>query len=265
MLSTIVITFREMLEIILIISIIMSSIKTLPKKNLYIASGVMAGALASVIIALCINQITSALNGLGQEYLNIIILTSTIAMIAWIVIWMKKHSSELTKKLKTVSIKVLNKDAPLLCISSIVAISVMREGFEIILFLHGLYAVGTSINDIILGSILGGVTGIITGMLLYKGLLKLSPKVLFNTTGFLLLVLAAGMSAQLANYLESTNLITTFSNPLWNSSWLISESSIIGKTLHALIGYNEQPTGLEVIFYFSTITIIYYFARRISS
>jgi high-affinity iron transporter len=49
--------------------------------------------------------------------------------------------------------------------------------------------------------------------------------------------------------------------PLWDTSWLIPESGegvmgIIGRMLHTLIGYSDQPDGLQFIAYLGTIVAI---------
>ena len=40
---------------------------------------------------------------------------------------------------------------------------------------------------------------------------------------------------------------------VWDTSWLLSERSILGNLLHTLIGYAERPTELQLVFYVGTL------------
>ncbi len=42
-------------------------------------------------------------------------------------------------------------------------------------------------------------------------------------------------------------------NTVWDTSWLLSESSILGKLMHTLIGYTERPTELQLTVYIGTL------------
>ena len=126
---------------------------------------------------------------------------------------------------------------------------------EIILFLRGIYSAGSTATDLALGSIIGAASGITLGLLLYNGLLKMHVKHFFNVINIMLVLLAAGMASQLANYLNSADLIEILSKQIWDSSWLINESSIIGKISHSILGYSSKPTQLQVIFYGTSIAI----------
>jgi high-affinity iron transporter len=66
-------------------------------------------------------------------------------------------------------------------------------------------------------------------------------------------LLVAGLSSQGAGYLCAAGYFTDLSAPLWNSSWLLSEDSILGKTLHSLIGYSAHPSAIELVFYLGTL------------
>ena len=37
---------------------------------------------------------------------------------------------------------------------------------------------------------------------------------------------------------------------------MLSESSIIGQVLHALVGYVSRPAGIQVVFYLATLVVI---------
>ena len=51
---------------------------------------------------------------------------------------------------------------------------------------------------------------------------------------------------------EKRDLLTAFDTAMWDTSWLLSEGSIMGKLMHTLIGYTERPTELQLVVYIGT-------------
>ncbi len=95
---------------------------------------------------------------------------------------------------------------------------------------------------------------IAVGALIYLGLLAIPLRRLFTVTSWLILLLAAGMQG--AAFLTQANLLPTLGNNLWNTSWILSENSMLGLVLHILIGYSAQPAGIQVVFYLATLIVI---------
>jgi high-affinity iron transporter len=108
-----------------------------------------------------------------------------------------------------------------------------------------------------LGLILGALLSAVT----YLGLVHIPNRHLFTVTGWLIALLAAGMAAQAAAFLQQAQVIEAFSQTVWNSSWLISDDSIAGKALHTLIGYTARPTLLQLVVYISTLSAIFILMR----
>ena len=202
-----------------------------------------------------INEINKLFDGEGQELLNIIILSSSIFCVAWTIIWVNKESfiNEVDDKKN----KLVNNQISIWPMVLIVMLAISREGAELILFLFGLSASGVNMFDMIYGIICGIVIGFGVGIGAYTGLLKIKTKYFFKVINTLLIILAAGMASQLANFLVAADIISVFSNAIWDSSWLINENNnFLGKLLYGLIGYSSHPTGLQVMFYCGTIIMM---------
>jgi len=75
-------------------------------------------------------------------------------------------------------------------------------------------------------------------------------------TGGSRVTFAAGMAAEAVRYLQMAGVINLLQNRLWDTSWLLSDSSLVGRALHVLIGYDDRPTALQVIVYAVTLAII---------
>ena len=138
----------------------------------------------------------------------------------------------------------------------VVALAVLREGSEIVLFSHGMIAAGTAVSDIINGALIGTAGGLTLGILIYLGFVKMPLRYFFVVTTWMLLLLVAGMVSQGIGYLVAAGYFETLSTIVWNSEWLLSDKSIIGESLGVLVGYTSQPTIIQLLAYALTLTIM---------
>ena len=135
----------------------------------------------------------------------------------------------------------------------VVFVAVMREGSEIVLFLYGIVVAGTSTPSLLAGGLLGLLAGAMLSALSYYGLIAIPTRHIFRVTTVLLALLAAGMAAQAIRFLQAAGVVTALHTRVWDTSWLLSESSILGRMLHVLIGYTDKPTALQLIAYVATL------------
>ncbi len=255
MLAATVIVLREILEICLIVGVVSAALNNVKHKKKLLLAGIAGGVICSTVLALTLQSITNSFDGNGQEFLKIVILIASILCIGLTVLWINTQSKTLHKRLTDAHQKLIEDQINIIPIILVITLAISREGAELTLFLHGVSAAGTYRTDLILGVILGTFFGIGLGSLLYWRLLTISPKHFFKTINIMLILLAAGMASQLANYLSSADIIVGLSKTLWDSSWLINEESVIGKLLHGLVGYSSRPTELQLIFYSLTVII----------
>ena len=69
------------------------------------------------------------------------------------------------------------------------------------------------------------------------------------------------MAAQAVALLEQAQIVTALSAVVWDSSALLDGSSVLGKTLHTLVGYTDQPTGMQLMVYVATLGMIFTLMR----
>jgi high-affinity iron transporter len=257
MLATAIIVFREVLEASLVVGIVLAASRGVPRRGLWVSGGVAAGVLGAALVAACADAIAAAVNGVGQELFNAAILFAAVAMLGWHNIWMNRHGRELAAAAVTLGKAVAGGSRPLYALALVVGIAVLREGSEIVLFLYGVaIASGAGGIAMLLGGLLGLAGGVAVGSLIYLGLLAIPLRRLFTVTSWLILLLAAGMASQGAAFLMQANLLPALGNDVWNTSWILSENSMLGLLLHILIGYSAQPAGIQVVFYLATVLII---------
>jgi high-affinity iron transporter len=256
MLGALIIVFREAIEAGLIIGIVAAVTCGVDGSRRHIAAGVAAGVLGAVIVAAFAERLSQAFAGSGQELFNAGVLMLAVFMLAWHNIWMARHGRELAQELSAVGRAVAQGDRTLLALSTVVGLAVLREGAEVALFLYGVLASGESAAGVMLGGIAGLALGGATSLATFYGLVSIPPKRLFAVTTTLITLLAAGLAAQAAGFLQQAGMITALSDTMWDTSWLLSDKSIPGRVLHTLIGYADQPSQLQVVVYVLTIGAI---------
>jgi high-affinity iron transporter len=248
-----IVVLREVIEAALIIGIVLAATRGVPGRTGRVGMGVAAGLAGAVVIAVFAGTIAGALEGVGQEMLNASILLAATAMLGWHNVWMKQHGADLARHMKSVGQDVSSGRRSLNVLLAVVALAVVREGSEVVLFLYGIAAGGTDSGAMLAGGLLGLAGGIAIGALLYFGLLAIPTRHLFSVTSWLLLLLAAGMAAQAAGFLVQAGKLPPLMEPLWDTSAWLPEQGVAGQVLHALMGYVDRPTGMQVAFFCTVI------------
>lgn len=256
MFATLVLVFREVLEAALIISIVAAATRGVAGRSGWIGAGIALGVVGAAVVALFANAISNSMSGMGQEYFNAFVLLAAVVMIGWHVIWMARHSRELSAQMKAVGSAVSSGSRPMTALLVVVALAVLREGSEVVLFGYGLVASGSSAGALALGGVLGLLIGVAVGFAMYFGLLKIPVRHFFSVTNWLLVLLAAGLASTAAGKLVQADALPTLVDTVWDSSWLLSDDSLLGHTLHILVGYTAQPSGIQLAFYAATVAVL---------
>jgi high-affinity iron transporter len=257
MFGSAIIVFRESLEAALLIGIIAASTRGLANRDRWLAIGITAGIAGSLIVAWLTESIAEAAGGSGQELFKASVLALAVLMIGWHNIWMASHSSEMVGKAKSMGAEIRNGAQDLSAIAIAIALTVLREGSEAALFVQGMLAsTPGSTGTVLLGALFGLFSGGALGVITYFGLLRIPLRRFFSVTSGLLLLLSAGLASQMAKFLIQADIIPPLATPLWDTSWLLSVKSGLGSALYILLGYEDKPTGMQVIFYFTAFICI---------
>lgn len=251
-----IIVLRESLEAALLIGIVAAATRAIPGRNRWLVAGIAAGLLGSLVVAGLTEQIAEWADGAGQELFNACVLGIAVLMLGWHNIWMASHAQEMVQEAKGVAHSVRQGERDLSAIAVIIAMAVLREGSETVLFLYGLATSGPDTSGIAAGGILGLVGGIGAGLAMYAGLLRIPLRWFFGVTAGLILMVAAGMAGQAARFLIQADMLPPLRTPLWDTSSLLPVDSAVGAVLHMLVGYEAQPTGMQFVFYATTLAII---------
>jgi high-affinity iron transporter len=257
MLATLLIVFREVIEAGLIVGIVLAATKGVPWRALWVGYGIGGGLLGACLVAGFAGQLAGLFQGSGQEFFNAGILLLAVAMLTWHNVWMASHGRAMARELRAVGAAVAEGQRSLVALSIVVGVAVLREGAEVVLFLYGIASAGgASSTGMLIGGGLAVVAGVGISALMYLGLLAIPAHRLFAATTGLITLLAAGMASQATAFLQQGGYFMEMSAPVWDTSWLLSQDSILGRMLRTLIGYTDSPTGAQLIAYGLTVAVI---------
>ncbi len=247
--------FREVLEAALIVTVVAAATRGVAQRALFIGGGITLGVVGALVVAAFAGAISQALSGVGQELFNATVLFAAVVMIGWHVIWMSSHGREMARQMKTLGGAVQAGSSSLAMLLAVVALAVLREGSEVVLFLTGMLAGGAS--GLVPGLALGILAGTAVGFALYFGLLRIPVRYFFTATNWMLVLLAAGLASTAAGFLIQANLLPAWGGQLWDTSWLLGNSSLLGQTAHILVGYEARPQGMQMVFYAMTLAALW--------
>ena len=256
MLATAIIVFREVLEAALVIAIVLGASRGISRRGWWVSAGIAMGVFGAGLVALFADVIAEAFSGTGQALLDAAILLTAVVMLAWHNIWMSSHGRKLAGEIKAVGAAVQTGNKTLAALLVVCFTAVMREGSEVVLFLWAIAASGGHEFGMSIGGFAGLIAGVLVGALLYRSLLFIPIRYFFTVTGWLILLLTAGLAAQAAGFLNQAGLLPALGNGLWNTSHILSQSSILGQLLHILVGYIARPSGIELVFYAGALVTI---------
>ncbi len=258
MFAALIIVFREVVEAGLVVGVVLAVTQSVPQRLRYVFGGIAAGVLGASIVALFTGLIAEALAGTGQEVLNASVLSIAVVMLTWHNVWMARHGREMTQELSDFGAQVSRGAKSLVALAIVVAVAVLREGSEIVLFLYGvLVSGGTTVLSVFIGGVLGLCGGVAVAYLTFRGLITIPMRHLFRVTTLLISFIAAGMAAQAVGFLDQADIVIALDRTVWDTSWLLPDDSWVGRIAHTLLGYTDQPTELQLIVYVAVLAAIF--------
>ncbi|NEX59561.1 FTR1 family iron permease [Noviherbaspirillum galbum] len=251
------IIFRETVEAALFVSIMAAATRGLPDRGRWLAAGIAGGILGSLLVASMMETIADMAEGIGQDYLNAGILGIAFVMLAWHLMTSARHGMQAASAARQLGQALHERAGPPWAMVIAVALAVLREGAETVLFVAG-YAAGnaSSRGSILAGCAMGLAAGIALGALLYAGLKSIPIRRLFSVTNLLILLMASAMAGQFARTLIQAGILPSLLASAWDSSALLSNDSLAGTLMHALLGYEARPSGMQLLFYAGGLVLL---------
>jgi len=204
--------------------------------------------LVSLIAGAAIYLLAGEFCGQTAEIFEGIAMFVAAGILTWMIFWMRKQAINIKAHLHAQIQSVLTSGSSLgLVILAFVV--VVREGIETVLFLFAATRVAESPVLFAVGGFLGLVIAIVIGYSIYRGTSRLNLRTFFNVTSIVLIVFAAGLLAHGVHEFHEAGIIPTVVEHVWDINHILPEKSTFGQFLTAIVGYNANPSLIEVIAY----------------
>ncbi|OZI74226.1 FTR1 family iron permease [Bordetella genomosp. 12] len=261
------IVWRESVEALLVVGILYSWLRATPEGRRgmpYLWGGVAAGLGLALMLALVLLGVSEWLTDTGQEWFQAGMSLLACVLVVQMVIWMKRHGRTLKRELEGGARESVANDNwwGLLIL---VMIAVAREGSETVVFLYGTVSAAQADGSpfmLALAGLGGFLIALLTFWLLQLGGKLITWRRFFRITEILLLLLAGSLLVGGLDHLISLDVLPTIVDPVWDSSWLLDDSSGIGKILADFAGYRAYPALISVLLWLAYWLVVWLMLRR---
>ena len=210
--------------------------------------------LVSLIVGAAIYFLAGEFSGQAEEIFEGLAMFIGTGVLTWMIFWMRKQAVDIKTHLHAQIQSTLASGSSLgLVILAFVV--VVREGIETVLFLFAATRVAESPVLFAAGGFLGLAIAVGIGYSIYKGTSRLNLRVFFNVTSLVLIVFAAGLLAHGIHEFHEAGIIPTLVEHVWDINHILPEKSTFGRFLTAIVGYNANPSLVEVMTYFAYLAL----------
>ena len=262
--AVLVIAFREGLEAFLVLGIILAFLE---KTNLqpfkkYAWGGFFSGVLASFVLAIIFTLVVDGFESEDLQYnISLAVLLLAIVLLTYMVFWMQ-HNGEIATMKQKIELSNNQKWITFLIVFS----AILREGLETVLFVLALMMDSESTpSDVLMGLTIGLSISAIAIWVLFKSSVQLPLKKFFQYSSYLILLIVAGLVGLFIKGLQAYEYLPIIKAPLYDSSFLLSNDSIIGKVMGILMGYDATPSLIQFMGWGGYILLIAFLLRRVNT
>jgi len=250
MLATLVIGLREGLEASLIVGIIAAFLKQSNRPDALRAVWAGVGAAVAVCLAVGVGlqAVSSGLPQRQQEMLECVVAAIAVAMITYMVLWMRAHSRGLKADLQNAAGGALARgSAAALVVMAFLA--VIREGFETAVFLLAAFQSTVSPVQAAIGVVLGIALAVGLGYLIYRGGVRLNLSRFFRITGVVLVLVAAGLVMSTLRAAYEAGWLTVGQQTAVDLTAVSRPGSVQESLLTGMLGIRGTLPVVEVVAY----------------
>lgn len=250
MFNALVVVWRESLEAMLVIGVLLAWIVRQPvTEQALLKRGVWGGAGAGLALALALGYATYAIQsefaGATLEKFQLAMVLVAAGLILQMVLWMHRHGRDMKRELEAQA----EKRAGAWGIGAITALAVAREGAETVVFLYGLglEAEGATLMNMLLAACAGFGAALATAGLVARGARYLNYRTLFRVSEILLLLIANALLANGVDRMIAMEWLPPLLDPAWDMSAVLNDGQGIGRFLADFVGYRAQPAGMLLL------------------
>jgi high-affinity iron transporter len=247
MLPTFVIGLREGLEASLIVGIIAAFVIQRGERRALrpVWFGVLAAAAICATIALVLNALGRSLPLRQRAALEGILALVAVGGVTYMVVWMRRHSRELKRQLESHAESALVTGS-MFALVAMAFFAVLREGIETSVFMLAAFQGSTNPAATGTGAVLGVAVAVGLGYAIYKGGIRINLSRFFRVTGFVLVLVAAGLLSTAAHEFAEAQVLTIGLARAMDLSWLVAPGTVRASLLTGMLGFQPVPSVAEV-------------------
>jgi high-affinity iron transporter len=256
MLAALLITLREGLEAALIVGIVMGYLKKTGylSQRRYAWLGVLAALGGSAALAFLLQRLGVELEGQLEQIFEGTTMFLAVIVLTWMIFWMRYQARFLKSGLER-EVRQATLSGQQWGLFGLTFFAVFREGVETALFLSAT-AFANDANSTLIGALFGLAISAALGWAMYASAVRLNVRRFFDITSVLLILFAAGLLAHGVHEFQEAGLLPILTGEVWNISHILPEDGFVGALLKSLLGYNSNPSLLEVIAYIGYYVVI---------
>ncbi len=251
MIPSLLITFREVIEAALIVATIMGILTKLGQKRniktVWIAT--LTAAAASILLlvggSIAGVKVQEIYTGKTEELIEAILMTTSALFITWTVFFFHnyfgRYKTKLLRKLKQTVEQRQQRGLFVLTFTAVV-----REGFEIVLFLSTIY-VSSNPQQILGGFAVGAALALLVCYGLFAATLRMPVFYAFRVTSALLILFAAGLLARGAHEFMEAGVLNATPNVYL--PFLPETSTVIGGIIQSVFGVTKSMDVIQLTLY----------------
>lgn len=250
MLNALIVVWRESLEAMLVIGVLLAWIARQPdpgrlRRGLW--SGVGAGLALAVALGFATFAVQSQFEGAALETFQLGMVLFAAVLIVQMVLWMHRHGRNMKRQLE----EQASRASGVIGVGAVTALAVAREGAETVVFLYGLglEAGGAKLLGMLGFAAAGFGLAAATAWLVARGARFLSYRTVFRASEILLLLIAGSLLASGIDRMIGMDWLPPLLDPVWDSSALLDDGRGAGRLVADFLGYRARPSGTLLIAY----------------
>ncbi|HEV8654722.1 MAG TPA: FTR1 family protein [Candidatus Limnocylindria bacterium] len=258
-LAALLISLREGVEMALVVGIVLAYLGQAGARGArrWVWSGVGAATAVSLLFLWVLNALDAEFEGATEQVFEGTTMLLAVAFLTWMIFWMLRNARFLKTELQRGVQSVLERGGAAWGLFLLVFFAVVREGVELALLLFAAPGEGK-----LLGSLTGLALAAGIGVLIYAFGRRVDLRTFFRVTTVILLLFAAGLVAHAAHEFAEAGPLAAVEGPkLWSTKDALPDDAGLGSILRALLGYQDEPTVIEVVAYAGYFVIVWLLSK----
>jgi high-affinity iron transporter len=271
MLPTFVIGLREGVEASLIVGIVAAFLlqQGRPDALRRMWVGVGAAILLCVAVGIVLEIVNNNLPQRQQEMLETVIALIAVAMVSYMIVFMRRHARTIRSDLETRAGAALATGSTTALVL-MAFLAVLREGFETAVFLLAAFQASTSRAASGFGALFGIVVAVVIGWAIYRGGKRVNLAKFFTVTGLVLVFVAAGLVSFAAHTAHEAGWLNAGQGRAADLSAIIKPGTVQSALVTGVLGIQPRPVWAEVIAWLAylvpaTLYVLWPRGKRVST